>query len=213
MLYVPPLRHNPTLQPHLKFCPKQAKTSYFDRYPRPKPNHTCWYLFINTVTEHQKSVHGRFPLLESNLDVWDGNRCFTNRLLKCLVPRATKAFTWSYMYKSIHISPPFQPYRHSNNYYWRFIQMTRLQTTWGSTPPQFFVSLLPFRVHIILVPTHPSRCQSACQSVFHPPQKCLNSKSSNHIIPRFKNHQRHGNNPHALRSTRNGQVIYHSQDG
>ena len=63
---------------------------------------TCWYFFINTVTEHQKSVHGCFPLLDSNLDVWDGNRCFTNELLKCFVPRATKEFSWSYMYKSIH---------------------------------------------------------------------------------------------------------------
>ena len=174
---------------------------------------TCWYFFINTLTEHQKIIQGCFPPLESNQDLWDGNWCFTNELLKCLVPRATKEFTWSYMYKSIHISPPFQPYSHSHNYYSRVIQMTRLQTTWGLTPPQIFVSLLPFRVHIILVLTYASRCQSACQSVCHPPQKCLNSKSSNHIIPRFKNHQSHGNNPHALRSTRNGQVIYHSQDG
>ena len=116
---------------------------------------TCWYFFINTLTGHQKSVQGCFPFLESNLGLWDENRCFTNGLLKCLVPRATKEFTWSYMYKSIHISPPFQPYRHSNNYYRRVIQMTRLQTTWGSTPPQFFVSLLPLFLHTPLVVSLP----------------------------------------------------------
>ena len=117
------------------------------------------------------------------------------------------------MYKSIHIGPPLQPYSHSHNYYSRFIQMTRLQTNCGSTSPQLLVSLLPFQVRTILVPAHSSRSQSGCHLPSrNPPQKCLNSKSSNHIIPRFKSHQSHSNNPHALRNTRNGQVIYHSQD-
>ena len=35
---MPSLRQTLTLQPHLKFCFKQAKTS-FDQYARPKPNH------------------------------------------------------------------------------------------------------------------------------------------------------------------------------
>ena len=108
MLFLPPLHHTPALQPYLRFCSKQAKTSYFDRYARPKPNHNLLrYFFINAVTEHQKSVHRCFPLLESNLNLWNGNRCFTNGLLKCLVPRATKKLKQSCMYKSIPISPPF----------------------------------------------------------------------------------------------------------
>ena len=112
------------------------------------------------------------------------------------------------MYKSIHISPPFQPYSHSHNYYCRVIQMTRLQTTRGSISPQLFVSLLPFQVHIIFVLSLPVIFPSRS-----PPQKCLSSKLSDHIIPRFKNHQSHSNNPHPLRKTRNGQLIYHLQDG
>ena len=88
-----PLRHIPTFHYHLRFCPKQEKTRFLDRYARPKPNHNLlWYFFTKTVIKHQKSVHRCFPLLESNLNLWDGNRCFTSGLLKCLVSRATKEF-------------------------------------------------------------------------------------------------------------------------
>ena len=90
------LRHTPFLQPCLKFCSKQGKTSYFDRYANLIPKHNVLgYPFTNTVTEHQKSVYGCFPFLESNLDLWDGSWCLTNGLFKCIVPTATKEFTWS----------------------------------------------------------------------------------------------------------------------
>ena len=65
-----PLVHTPTLQPSLKFCSKEAKTSYFDRYARPIPKYDLLrYSFTNTATEHQTSVHGCFLLLELNLDL------------------------------------------------------------------------------------------------------------------------------------------------
>lgn len=67
---MPPLLHTPTLQPLLKFYPKQAKSSYFDQYAGPIPKHDLLkQSFTSTVTEHQESVHGCFPLLESNLDL------------------------------------------------------------------------------------------------------------------------------------------------
>ena len=84
---MPPLLHTPTLQPRPKFCSEQVETSYSDQYARPIPKHDpLRYSFTSTVTEYQMSVHGCF----SNLD---GNRCFANGLLKCLIPRATKGFT------------------------------------------------------------------------------------------------------------------------
>ena len=52
--------------------------------------HLLRYSITNTVTEYQNSIHGCFPLLESNLGLWDGNRCFTDGLLKCLLARTTK---------------------------------------------------------------------------------------------------------------------------
>ena len=55
------------------------------------------------------------------------------------------------MYNSIPISPPLQPQSHSYNYYSRVVQLTRLETTCGSTSPPLFVSLLPFPV---LFPMH-----------------------------------------------------------
>ena len=42
------------------------------------------YSFANTVTEHQNSVHGCFPLLWLNVEFWDGNQCVTDGLSKCL---------------------------------------------------------------------------------------------------------------------------------
>ena len=54
---MPPLCHTWTLQHHLKFCSKQVKTSYLDWHARTKPNHhLLQYFFINTVTEHEKSM-------------------------------------------------------------------------------------------------------------------------------------------------------------
>ena len=67
---MPPLLDTPTLQSHLKFCPKQEKSSYFDQYARPIPKHNLLkQSCTSTVTGHQESVHGCFPLLESNLDL------------------------------------------------------------------------------------------------------------------------------------------------
>ena len=90
-LFMPPLRLIPTLQPCLKFCSKQA--SYFDRHARLITKHSLLqYSFTATVTEYQKSAYGCFPLVKLNLDLWDGNRCFADRLLKYLVPTVTKEF-------------------------------------------------------------------------------------------------------------------------
>ena len=125
--YICLLSNTPLLSSNISdFVLSKQKLVILTDMQDPNLTTTCWYFFINILTGHQKSVQGCFPLLESNLDLWDENRCFTNGLLKCLVPRATKEFTWSYMYKSIHISPPFQPYSHLHNYYRRVIQMTRL---------------------------------------------------------------------------------------
>ena len=93
-VFMLPLLHTPTPQPWLKFCSKEAKTSYFHHYERLIPKHGLLrYSFTNTVTEHQKSVHGCFPFLEPNLDLWDRNWGFTNGFFKWLVPRAIKEFT------------------------------------------------------------------------------------------------------------------------
>ena len=55
-----PLLHTPTLTPRLKFCSKEAKTSYFYRYARPIPKNQLQYSFTDTVTEYQKSVYECF---------------------------------------------------------------------------------------------------------------------------------------------------------
>ena len=116
------------------------------------------------------------------------------------------------MYKSIHIIPLFQLYSHSHNYHSRVIQMTRLQTTRGSASSQLLVSTYPFESTLYLFLY--TRLVVSLPVIFpySSSQKCFNSKSSNHIIPPFKNHQSHSNNPHPLRNTRNEQVKYHSRD-
>ena len=134
-----PLRDTPTLR--LKFCFKQAKISYFGRYARPMPKHNLPRCFTKIVTEHQENVYGCFPLLELNLDLLDGNRCFTDKLLICIVPRATKEFTQFCIYKSIPTSLPFLSHSYSPNFYNRIVQLTRPQTTRGSTSPPLFVTL------------------------------------------------------------------------
>ena len=79
-----PLLHTST-QPRLKFCSKETKASYFDRYKNPILNHDLLRSsFTKTVTEHQKSVHGSYKF---------GSLYFTNGLLKCLLGRVTKEYT------------------------------------------------------------------------------------------------------------------------
>ena len=60
MLFMAPLCHTPTLQPHHKFCPKQAKTSYFDWCARPKPNHNLLILFYQHSNRTSKKFMGVF---------------------------------------------------------------------------------------------------------------------------------------------------------
>ena len=94
MLFMPPLCHIPTLLSRISnFVLNKQKLVILTDMQDPNLTTIFWYFYINTVTERQKSVHGFFPLLESNLGLWDGNRFFTNELLKCWIPRATKEFT------------------------------------------------------------------------------------------------------------------------
>ena len=137
---MPLLRHKPTIL--LKFCSKETKTSNFGRYARSIPKHKLPRCFTKTVTEHHKSVYGCFPLLELNLDFWDGSQWFNDELLKRRVPRATKEFTESCIYKSIPTNLPFLSHNsHSPNYYSRVVQLTRIQTTRGLTSPPLFAIL------------------------------------------------------------------------
>ena len=131
---MPPLRQKPTLR--LKLCSKETK----DPYARSIPKHKLPRCFAKTVTEHQKSVYGCFPLLELNL--WYGSQWFNDELLKCIVPRTTKEFTESCIYKSIPTSLSFLPHNsHSPSYYSRVVQLMRLQTARGSTSPPIFAIL------------------------------------------------------------------------
>ena len=135
-----PIRDTPTLR--LKFCFKQAKISYFGRYARPMPKHNLPRCFTKIVTEHQENVYGCFPLLELNLDFRDGSQWCNDELLKRRVPRATKEFTESCIYKSIPTNLPFLSHNsHSPNYYSRVVQLTRVQTTRGLTSPPLFAIL------------------------------------------------------------------------
>ena len=94
MLFMPPLCHTTTLLSRISnFVLNKQKLVILTDMQDPNLTSIYWYFYINTVTERQKSVHGFFPLLESNLGLWDGNRFFTNELLKCWIPRATKEFT------------------------------------------------------------------------------------------------------------------------
>ena len=88
-LFMPPPLHTPTLQSCPKFGSAWAEASILTDMQN---LHLLQYSIINTVTEYQNSIHGCFLLLESNLDLWDGNRCFTDRLLKYLIARAAKKF-------------------------------------------------------------------------------------------------------------------------
>ena len=104
-LFMLPLLHTPTLQPHPKFGTTYGEASILTDMQN---LHLLQYSITYTVTEYQNSIHGCFPHLELNLDLWDGSQCFTDRLLRWFLTKATKEFTKSYMYKSIPISSPVQ---------------------------------------------------------------------------------------------------------
>ena len=65
-LFLPPLLHTPTLQPHPKFGSTQAEASVLTDM---QDLHLLLYSITNKVTEYQNSIHGCFRLLESNLDL------------------------------------------------------------------------------------------------------------------------------------------------
>ena len=193
--------------------------------------HLLRYSIINTVTKYQNSIHGCiWSIRESNLDLWDGNRCFTDRLLKCLVARATKELT------CIRALPETLQSSltdiHPDNTA-GIVQLMRLETIYGlvsfvvldtlwSTFPYIFQATLfsthPSRYHKPLVhPVHnPKRnqifrlfIQTGFQdSILEPTLAVPYSKSCDYIIPALfknyyihQNHLSHNNNPHVSHST------------
>ena len=115
------------------------------------------------------------------------------------------------MYKSIPISPPFQPNSHSHNYYIRVVQLARLETTCFRQSPPLFASLLLFRVFLPYISSPhsffntPLSLSQTSNTFSGPPIKKINFQSGCHLpiqeptaevpytkssdhIPRFKNY-------------------------
>ena len=136
----------------------------------------------------------------------------TNELLKCSVPRAAKEFTYFRMYTSILTNPSAQCHNHSLNQYRRVVQLTSIETTCGLTSPPLFVTLVtlssafPYTFYAyILFSTGPSHCHKLLNTSSGPPKRDLfiqelttevpYSKSSDYIIPQFKNCCKHQKPP------------------
>ena len=133
------------------------------------------------------------------------------------------------MYKSIPTNLPSQSQSHSPNYYSRIVQLTRLETTRGSTSLFFILVTLSstftykFPAHI-LFSTHPCRCHKPLThpvdhpkrkqifSLFvvfpsrNPPQMCVIVNFPTILLLDSITTISHNNNPHTPHTTQNGQV-------
>ena len=179
---MPPLCHTPPLQPHLKFCPKQAKTSYFDWYARPKPKHNLLILFH----QHGNQTSKEFSWMFSSLEV---------------KPRSLRWESVLYQGLIIHTIISVGLFK------WRVYRLPEVRRHRNSLYPCY-----PFEYTLSLflqTPVVPS--MTVIFASRDPPQKCVNSKYSDHIIIPFKNHQSHSNNPYAIRG-RDKYYIIHRMD-
>ena len=102
----------------------------------------------------------------------------TDGLLKCWLPRATKEFTKSCMYKSIPTNSPAQSHSHAPNWYSRFVQPTCIETACGLMSPS------PFLIPATLSSTFPSTFKShtlfstqTSNTSSGPPKKKINLQS------------------------------------
>ena len=135
--------------------------------------HLLQHSVTNTVTEYQNNIHGCFPLLESNLDLWDGIGVLPIGCWSAYHPEPLKN-----LHIHIHFHKPSSPISQS------FIQTIQQGCSTDAFRNYIWFDVLcytcyPFKyvsLHISqLFSTHSSRCH---KTLTHP----LNNPKRNQIL-------------------------------